>query len=71
MLPIETLVNVAVTVVFGFFWLVAFVIIYHLARFGIGTTPKKFAAIFLLGGVLLFFGSILLYNSIELNSIQL
>ncbi len=47
--------NVLIVGVFFVYWIFAFIILYHLTRFGIGTQPKKFAAIFL-GGSLIFSG---------------
>ena len=53
------------------YWTFNFVIIYHLARFGIGTQPKKLAAIFLLGSVVLFFISISVFSGLDINSLKL
>jgi hypothetical protein len=52
------------------YWLFNFTILYHLARFGIGVQPKKFAAVFLLGSVVLFSVSVLLFAGLDLNSIK-
>jgi sensor c-di-GMP phosphodiesterase-like protein len=41
-----------------------------LARFGIGTEPKKFAAIFLLGSIILFSVSVLLFAGLDMNSLK-
>lgn len=59
-------------VVFFFFayWVFNFVILYHLTRFGIGVQPKKFAAIFLLGSVGLFFISVLLFADINMENLR-
>jgi hypothetical protein len=38
------------------YWAVAFIILYHLNRFGIGVQPKRFSAAFLLGSMILFAG---------------
>jgi len=62
------------TFIFLFFilayWIFNFIILYHLTRFGIGTQPKKFAAIFLLGSVTLFFVSAVLFAGLDLNSLK-
>lgn len=36
-----------------FYWITAFFILYHLIRFGIGTTPKKLSLVFLLTSVII------------------
>ena len=53
--------NILVGIIFFVFWLTAFVILYHLTRFGVGTMPKKLAALFLTGSVTLFSISVILY----------
>lgn len=35
------------------YWTLAFTILYHLIRFGVGTLPKKIAIVFLAGGIVL------------------
>lgn len=52
------------------YWIFNFIILYHLTRFGIGTQPKKLAAIFLLGSVTIFFVSILLFTQVDFGSIK-
>ena len=52
------------------YWVFNFIILYHLARFGVGTQPKKFAAIFLLGSVFLFSMSSLLFLGLDINSLK-
>lgn len=57
------------TLVFVFFvlvyWIFNFLILYHLTRFGIGTQPKKFSAVFLLGSITLFFVSGSLFAGLD------
>jgi uncharacterized membrane protein YqhA len=43
------------------YWLGAFVALYHLIRFGVGTLPKKLAFIFFLGSIGLYFVATLFY----------
>lgn len=62
--------SVAILVVLLAYWIFNFIILYHLARFGIGTQPKKMAVIFFLGFVFLFFVSIMLFASLDLNSLK-
>ena len=65
------LINALVFLIFVVFWLVSFVILYHLLRFGIGVLPKKLAGLFLLGAVILFCTSLLLYQRVEFNWLPL
>lgn len=53
-LPIEILFYLLVGVLFLGFWVMSFVILYHLTRFGVGVQPKRVAVTFLLGAVTLF-----------------
>lgn len=69
MIPLSIILNILVTLIFGIFWLASFVIFYHLTRFGIGTKPKKLAVLFLLGSVLLFSVSLVLYNTLDLHKL--
>ena len=68
-LSLEIIFNTLVAIIFLIYWGVAFVILYHLTRFGIGVQPKKFAAIFLLGSVALSFLTIILFTGIDKNSL--
>lgn len=52
------------------YWIFNFIILYHLTRFGIGTQPKKLAAVFLLGSVTIFLVSTLLFTQIDFGSIR-
>ncbi len=69
MFPFEALLNLVVIVVMVGFWLVAFVILYHLSRFGVGTLPKKLAALFLVGSLTLFTVSVIAYYNLDMNLI--
>jgi hypothetical protein len=51
------------------YWIFVFTIFYHLTRFGIGTEPKKFAVLFLVGSVALFFLSFILFSTINYENI--
>jgi hypothetical protein len=62
---------IAVVLFFLFiYWVFNFIVLYHLTRFGVGTQPKKFAAVFLLGSVVLFVMSALLLNNVDLKKIN-
>jgi len=59
-------------IIFGLFlayWIFNFTILYHLTRFGVGTKPKKFAAVFLLGSIILFSICVLLLGNININNL--
>ncbi len=49
------------------YWIFNFVLIYHLIRFGVGVQPKRFAAIFLLGSIFLFFLSSKLFTKVDIS----
>ncbi|MES3006091.1 MAG: hypothetical protein V4664_04050 [Patescibacteria group bacterium] len=51
------------------YWLGAFFILYHLIRFGVGSSPKKMSVIFLAGSLLLSIVVVLLFG--QLNFIHL
>lgn len=65
---LEIIFNVLVGGLFIGYWAVAFIIIYHLTRFGIGVQPKKFAAIFMLGSLMLSTVAIVLFTKFELGA---
>lgn len=64
---IEATFNILVVVLSFIYWGVSFVIFYHLTRFGVGVQPKRFAAIFLFGSIILFTASILLYANLDIK----
>lgn len=64
---IEIILNILLGIGLFFYWMTVFVILYHLTRFGIGVQPKRFAAIFLFGSVLLFCISIVSYTQLDLE----
>ena len=43
------------------YWTMAFTILYHLIRFGVGTLPKKIAIVFLAGGIVLSIVTVLFF----------
>ncbi|MSR87604.1 MAG: hypothetical protein EXS69_00325 [Candidatus Zambryskibacteria bacterium] len=65
--PIQIFLNIAVAISFIGFWTIVFTILYHLTRFGIGTQPKKLAAVFFVGSITLFCACLLLYADLDLN----
>lgn len=65
----ETILNIVFTGLGVIYWGMVFVILYHLTRFGIGTEPKRLAAAFLFGAVILFCASLIGYHNLDLRSI--
>jgi len=66
---IEIAINAVMFAAFVVFWGAAFAILYHLTRFGVGVQPKRFAAIFLVGAVVLFGISAILFANLDLTSL--
>ena len=62
---LEIIFNIIIVGVFLLYWGMAFIILYHLTRFGVGVQPKKFAAVFLLGSVLLSGTALILFMKID------
>lgn len=52
-LEIKQVAYIAFTFVALAYWTGAFVILYHLIRFGVGNQPKKIALIFFVGSIIL------------------
>ena len=57
-LEVGLLIGIAV------YWSMAFTIIYHLIRFGVGTLPKRIALVFLGGCIVLSMTTILFFAQI-------
>ncbi|MDO8471053.1 MAG: hypothetical protein Q7S49_00375 [bacterium] len=68
---LEIIFNILAALIFLIYWGVAFVILYHLTRFGIGVQPKKFAAAFLLGSVVLSGTAIILFMNLDVKPLLL
>lgn len=64
---LEIIFNVLFVGLFLVYWAIAFVIVYHLTRFGVGTQPKKFAGIFMLGSLVLSAIAIVLFTKLEVS----
>lgn len=69
MFPLEIIFNILVAGILFAYWVVAFIILYHLTRFGIGVQPKKFATMFLFGSVVLSGVTIVFFTTIDINSL--
>lgn len=66
---LETAFNILMVVLSFFYWGVVFIILYHLTRFGIGVQPKRLAATFLFGSMVLFSVSVILRVNIDINAL--
>lgn len=64
-MPTNIIFNIAFGLVCFIYWLIVFVILYHLLRFGVGTQPKKFAFLFFLVSIALFVASLYFYQQID------
>ncbi len=53
------------------YWTMAFLVLYHLIRFGVSGQPKKIAAIFLAGSLVLTIVVVLLFSQVDFSNIQL
>ena len=53
-----------------FYWIFNFIVFYHLTRFGIGVRPKRYAATFLFGSVILFCVSVLFFLNMAVSNPQ-
>jgi hypothetical protein len=62
--------SLIITVIFAFvmiaYWIGAFFILYHLIRFGVGSSPKKLAVLYLAGSLFLSIVMVLLYGQIHI-----
>jgi hypothetical protein len=66
---IETIFHILLILGLVAFWIINFVTIYHLTRFGIGTQPKRFAAIFLFGSVFLSSAYVVIFSQLEVATL--
>ena len=66
---LEIIFNTLAALALFIYWVVTFIIFYHLTRFGIGTQPKKFAAVFLLGSVVLTSVVIIFFINSDISSL--
>lgn len=68
-LPLKIIFDILAAGIFLIYWGVTFIILYHLTRFGIGVQPKRLAAVFLFGSVVLSAASLILFIGVDLNLI--
>ena len=65
----KVLLAIAIIIILVY-WIYNFVILYHLTRFGVGAQPKKIAAVFALGSILLFCITVVLFLTIDFGAVQ-
>ncbi|MDB5266189.1 MAG: hypothetical protein JWN89_4 [Parcubacteria group bacterium] len=70
MITAHFLANLLAVVVYFLFWSEVFIILYHLTRFGIGTQPKRYAAVFFLGSIILFLVSVVAYFTLDFSTLS-
>ena len=68
-MTLQIVLNAIMFAVYLVFWGAAFAVLYHLVRFGVGVQPKRFAAAFLVGSVLLFGASVILFANLDIASL--
>lgn len=69
MSKLEIIFNIFIAAIFLVSWGLAFVILYHLTRFGIGVQPKRLAAIFLFGLFIISATAIILFTSVDIGTL--
>lgn len=53
------------------FWAASFIILYHLSRFGVGVQPKRFAAVFLFGALVISSVAVASFSQIDLSTLPI
>lgn len=66
---LENFSNIALGIFFLIYCGAVFTIFYHLIRFGVGTHPKRLAAIFFLGSAILSGLTLLAYHNVDFTQI--
>lgn len=66
---LEIIFNILIALALLAYWVAAFITLYHLARFGVGVQPKRFAGAFLFGSVVISAIVLTLAITLDLNSI--
>lgn len=69
LLSLDLLLIVLILFILLFYWVFNFVTVYHLLRFGVGTQPKKIAAVFMFGVVTLFFFTVVLFAKLDVGDL--
>ncbi|OGN27947.1 MAG: hypothetical protein A3A33_04280 [Candidatus Yanofskybacteria bacterium RIFCSPLOWO2_01_FULL_49_25] len=68
-LSVPNIVLIAVVFALGFYSILAFITLYHLIRFGIGTAPKVAALIFFAGSIVFVLIVIAMYIRFDYNAL--
>ena len=63
----DNLPLIAVAIALGIFWILAFINLYHLVRFGVGRAPKVAAFIFFMGSLVLMIVVLMSWLNLSLN----
>ena len=70
MVPNIALIFIAIAaIIVVSFWVIVFIIFYHLVRFGVGTQPKFLSAVFILGSGALFILSVYFFVNVDWSHI--
>lgn len=56
---------VVIVILLLIYWIFAFIILYHLIRFGVGSMPKLSALIYFIGSLVLFFVVVIAYARVN------
>ena len=67
MISLQAIISLVIILILVLYWVVAFLILYHLTRFGVGVQPKRFAATFFIGSVILFTLVVITLARLDLN----
>ena len=65
----EVAINIVMFLLSTAFWIAVFTILYHLTRFGVGVQPKRLAAGFLVGALILFSASLILFIKLDFTTL--
>ena len=63
------IVMILFVIFFLVYWVNAFILVYHLVRFGVGPNPKAIALVFFLGAMVLFMVTILYFSRVDFTGI--
>lgn len=66
---LEIALNVLMFLLSTAYWIAVFTILYHLTRFGVGTQPKRLAAGFLVGALILFCAALILFIKLDFSTL--
>lgn len=70
MITFQSIANFTLALAIVIYWTAAFLVLYHLIRFGVSGQPKKIAVIFLGGSLLLTMIVVLLFSQVDLTAFK-